>query len=469
MVKIFLSFFLCLLLCITLWSQEFDDEDPIRKQMMDEIDQKLQKLREQMIQDVDKKIAKSENYLGAVLKPIPEDTRIMLDLSQDQGVLVNEVVANSPAQKAGLQKLDIILYFNNQPVKSLDNLQKIIASCQVGKPIKVVLLRRQKTIELSVTLEKKLANVKLDKKLSKKQKSYGTEESEDSWQNFEEKFWSLKDKLEKGKGEIQEFLTDPRNQKLLKKFQEYGEKYYPDIKDGNVQNLQERIKRDLEDFIESLDEETLQGLPEDMAETLRIVKKLKTAFDKYQENPDNLDIFDEEIPEEFAETFQKFKKVKKILDKLQNNPDGLNDLGEEMPEEFKDALKVLKQLKKSFDTSQDNTDNFENIKEQENNQVQNSEYEEAISGLGMKLTTLPKIIAERENITQGILIKEVYEDSIAEQVGVQKFDILIAIDDEKIYSPNQAVGIFDNLEPQQTIRLFVISKNEQREIIITKD
>jgi serine protease Do len=64
---------------------------------------------------------------------------------QTKGVLVNEVVAGSPADKAGLKSGDVITAFNDNPVVSLPAFRFTVASSDVGKSYELTYYRDGKT------------------------------------------------------------------------------------------------------------------------------------------------------------------------------------------------------------------------------------------------------------------------------------------------------------------------------------
>lgn len=59
-----------------------------------------------------------------------------------EGVLVSQVFANSPAQKAGLWRGDIIIEFDGKKIKKYRELQTIVASTEVNKIVNVKVVRK---------------------------------------------------------------------------------------------------------------------------------------------------------------------------------------------------------------------------------------------------------------------------------------------------------------------------------------
>ena len=71
-------------------------------------------------------LALSEYWIGASVSPVSDDTAYQLGLADGEGLLVREVVTDSPAEKAGLQKYDILLEIGGQPVASAAQIGQIV-------------------------------------------------------------------------------------------------------------------------------------------------------------------------------------------------------------------------------------------------------------------------------------------------------------------------------------------------------
>jgi membrane-associated protease RseP (regulator of RpoE activity) len=76
--------------------------------------------------------------------------RTHLQLAEGTGIVVEDVVADSPAQKAGLQKHDIILRANDDMVDSMETLQTHVQTGK-DKPIELEIIRLGKETTATVT------------------------------------------------------------------------------------------------------------------------------------------------------------------------------------------------------------------------------------------------------------------------------------------------------------------------------
>jgi len=94
--------------------------------------------------------------VGVMVAPIQDLDREALGLPEDFGVLVSGFVPSdegwSPAEKAGLEQLDVIWAINDKKVKDPSTLQKIISSYEPGDVIVLQVYRDKKVSEFSVTL-----------------------------------------------------------------------------------------------------------------------------------------------------------------------------------------------------------------------------------------------------------------------------------------------------------------------------
>lgn len=94
-------------------------------------------------------------WLGISMGPVSHELADKFDLDTARGVLVNEVGQNSPAEKGGIHRGDIILEFNGTTVENTSQLMYSVGSTPVGASVKINLLRNRKEIELTVKLEER--------------------------------------------------------------------------------------------------------------------------------------------------------------------------------------------------------------------------------------------------------------------------------------------------------------------------
>ena len=93
--------------------------------------------------------------LGVMLAEMTPDIAEGFGLSGQQGVLIQRVMENTPAARAGLQRNDVIVEFNGQPVTDMQKLRLKVADTPPGKPLSMVVMRQGKRVQVSVTLKDK--------------------------------------------------------------------------------------------------------------------------------------------------------------------------------------------------------------------------------------------------------------------------------------------------------------------------
>ncbi|GAG65505.1 unnamed protein product, partial [marine sediment metagenome] len=100
-----------------------------------------------------KKVEAVKSFLGTELIELNEIIRRQLDISTDQGALINSVIEGSPADKAGAQRGDVIMRFDRQRVRDVSHMQELIADTSPGDRVKVVVERDNTNRVFYVKLE----------------------------------------------------------------------------------------------------------------------------------------------------------------------------------------------------------------------------------------------------------------------------------------------------------------------------
>ncbi len=80
-------------------------------------------------------------WLGVRIQTVTEDIADSLGLDKAAGALVVEVTEDSPAEEAGLRAGDVILRFGEEPISSMRELPRIVATTEIGKRVKMVIWR----------------------------------------------------------------------------------------------------------------------------------------------------------------------------------------------------------------------------------------------------------------------------------------------------------------------------------------
>jgi serine protease Do len=92
---------------------------------------------------------KTEYYIGVNVDPVDDTLRAQLGLQAGKGMLITDVVPNSPAEKAGVKKYDIILELSDKPIDKFEDLSKQVQSNK-NKPTTLKILRAGKPMNIPV-------------------------------------------------------------------------------------------------------------------------------------------------------------------------------------------------------------------------------------------------------------------------------------------------------------------------------
>jgi len=91
-------------------------------------------------------------WLGVSIQELTPDLSKEFGVSETTGALVADVMEDSPAGKAGLERGDIITEFNRMPVKDPTQLRSFVAESAPGTTVTVTVLREKRTKSIEVTL-----------------------------------------------------------------------------------------------------------------------------------------------------------------------------------------------------------------------------------------------------------------------------------------------------------------------------
>jgi S1-C subfamily serine protease len=92
-------------------------------------------------------------WLGVSGLTITPEIASYYDLPVDKGALINQVMPNSPAERADMTKGDIIVGFGDKAINSVDDLVAEIHKRKIGEKARVLLLRDGEKWIADVTLE----------------------------------------------------------------------------------------------------------------------------------------------------------------------------------------------------------------------------------------------------------------------------------------------------------------------------
>ena len=91
-------------------------------------------------------------WLGVVIQDVTEDVAKDMDLNEERGALVQDVVKGGPADEAGIETGDVIIKFGDKVINKMRELTTHVANTKIGKKVKVELIRLGKNKTLTVKL-----------------------------------------------------------------------------------------------------------------------------------------------------------------------------------------------------------------------------------------------------------------------------------------------------------------------------
>lgn len=91
-------------------------------------------------------------YLGVNIQNVTPELAKALQLKNDTGALVADVLSGSPAEQAGVVRGDVIVAFNGKAVKESHNLPALVAAAPIGEKSSVTLVRKGVEKNLNVTI-----------------------------------------------------------------------------------------------------------------------------------------------------------------------------------------------------------------------------------------------------------------------------------------------------------------------------
>ncbi|HEX2768872.1 MAG TPA: DegQ family serine endoprotease [Geobacteraceae bacterium] len=109
-------------------------------------------MAKQVVSQLIKKGSVTRGWLGVSIQPVTEEIAGSFGLSRAEGALISDIMAGSPAEKAGLKQGDIILRFAGKEIKDARQLQLVVADTPVGRKAEMEIFRNGKAQKLSVDL-----------------------------------------------------------------------------------------------------------------------------------------------------------------------------------------------------------------------------------------------------------------------------------------------------------------------------
>lgn len=91
-------------------------------------------------------------WLGVSIQPVTPELAGQFGLKEDKGALVGDVTEDSPADKAGIKRGDVIVEYNGKAVDDPTGLRNMVADTTPDKDVKVKVLREGNLVSVTVTI-----------------------------------------------------------------------------------------------------------------------------------------------------------------------------------------------------------------------------------------------------------------------------------------------------------------------------
>ncbi len=92
-------------------------------------------------------------WLGVTIQKITPELKDKLKLRDEGGALVADVTSGGPANKAGIERGDVIVSFDGKGIREMNELPYLVASSPVGKVVEVEVIRKgeKKSFEVKIS------------------------------------------------------------------------------------------------------------------------------------------------------------------------------------------------------------------------------------------------------------------------------------------------------------------------------
>jgi Do/DeqQ family serine protease len=109
-------------------------------------------MAKQVVEQLIKKGSVTRAWLGVAIQPVTEEIAASFGLEKARGALISDVMAGSPAEKAGLRQGDILVTFDGKEVKDARQLQLAVGEAPVGKQVVAEIFRDGKMQKVMLQL-----------------------------------------------------------------------------------------------------------------------------------------------------------------------------------------------------------------------------------------------------------------------------------------------------------------------------
>lgn len=106
--------------------------------------------------NADDAVLAQKPFLGVEVSPVSRALRHHLELEDEVGLTVSYVVPGSSAEKAGLERYDILVYFNDQLIINNSQFSALLRRSSPGDPFRLKVLRKGEEVALEGSMGSRL-------------------------------------------------------------------------------------------------------------------------------------------------------------------------------------------------------------------------------------------------------------------------------------------------------------------------
>lgn len=93
-------------------------------------------------------------FIGVLLQDVTKDLADYFGLEEPKGSIIADVVSDSPAEKAGLQRGDVILKINDTDIKNSNDVSNVVSKSKINDKLVMLILRNGQTQYVTVVVGK---------------------------------------------------------------------------------------------------------------------------------------------------------------------------------------------------------------------------------------------------------------------------------------------------------------------------
>ena len=435
-------------------AQRGGDREELRRELIRQLDARLKQMREQMVREIDRKLgAKAaprrtprkkaapkrggKPFLGVALKDLRPGLRELLGIPGKGGVLIDRIARNSSAARAGLRRTDVIVRWGDHAVNGKQQLIELISKVRVGDRVKIVIFRRGKKLDVSVTISARPSEGAMERDTYIPKRGARPDRGEQDLERFLDKALQ-----KRGKGERGTKRPRPQNQDMRKM-----------LEDMMGPGGDERVKKMMEQFF--------GGKGGDYQEMLERGMKMYQEMNKNPESRKKL----EDMMKQFfgGQGAPNEKELQKYLDQMmrgQGNPKAQpNGSKRVKPTDEKDSRKrINKMLDDLLGDGKKSTRKPKVVRKRTGKR----------GYLGVGLTPLTETLRHQLSLPEGtgVLVSQVVKGSPAASAGLRQYDVILSMGDAKIASLSDVRKVLGQVAPGAKVTAQVLRGGKKRKITV---